>query len=90
MGPAKSSAGEFAATAGMHHRQPLHADMPPMHATPMPLVRLTWCCCSEARAAKEWQLMAHAQEQGRAAQVNISVACNEHYCMHAAFSSAGC
>jgi hypothetical protein len=34
-----------------------------MHATPM----LTWCCCGKAWATKEWQMMAHAQEQGRAA-----------------------
>jgi hypothetical protein len=63
MGPAKSLAGEFAATAGMHHMQPLHANIPPMHATRT----LTWYCCGKAQATKEWQLMAHAQEQGRAA-----------------------
>jgi hypothetical protein len=30
MGPTNSLAEEFAATAGKHHRQPLHADIPPM------------------------------------------------------------
>ena len=67
MGPANNLAEEFAATAGMHHRQPLHANIPPMHATPT----LTWwCCCGKARATKEWQMMVHAQEQGRAACVS--------------------
>jgi hypothetical protein len=37
--------------------------MPPMHATPT----LTWCCCDKAWATKEWQMMAHAREQGKAA-----------------------
>ena len=72
MGPANSLAEKFAATAGMRHRRQLHADMPPMHATPT----LTWCCCGKARATKKWQLMVHAQEQGRAeraAQVNIDL-----------------
>jgi hypothetical protein len=54
MGPAHDLA------VGMYHRQPLHANMHPMHATPT----LTWCCCCNARATKEWQLTAHAQEQG--------------------------
>jgi hypothetical protein len=52
---------------------------------------LTWCCCGKAQATTERQMMAHAWEQGRAAcaaQVNISVVCNEHYCMHG-FRSAG-
>jgi hypothetical protein len=67
MEPAKSLAGEFAATAGMHHMQPLHANIPPMHATPT----LTWwCCCGKARATKEHQMMAHVhgQKQDRAGQ----------------------
>jgi hypothetical protein len=59
MRPANSLAEEFAATAGKHHRQPLHADIPPT---------LTWYCCGEARATKEWQMMAHAREQGKAEQ----------------------
>jgi predicted RNA-binding protein YlxR (DUF448 family) len=67
-----------------------------MHAT----LKLTWCCCDKARAAKERQMitrvraskerqmMARVQEQGRAAQVNINIACNEQYCVHTAFRNA--
>jgi hypothetical protein len=75
MGPASGPAEEFAATVGMHHRRPLHANNPPMHATPM----LTWCCCGKARATKEQQMIAHALKRGKAAQVNISGVCNQHY-----------
>jgi hypothetical protein len=72
MGPAKNLAEELAATAGMRHRRPLHANISPMHATPT----LTWCCCGKARATKEQQMMAHAQEQGRAEQSSTG----QHQC----------
>jgi hypothetical protein len=66
MGAANNLAEEFAATAGMRHRRPLHANMPPMHATPT----LTWwCCCGKAQATKEHQMMACTRAgQGRAEQ----------------------
>jgi hypothetical protein len=87
MGPANILAEGFAATAGLHHRRRLHANMPPMHATPT----LTWCCCDKAWTTKEWQIMAHAWRQGRAEQGStgqVSVA-NAISIMHAAFSNAG-
>jgi hypothetical protein len=95
MGPACTHAGQLAATAGMRHMRQLHANMPQMHATPA----LTWCCCGKARATKEWQMMAHAREQGRAgqhvcqAQVDNGVVCNQllramSIPLHAAASSS--
>jgi hypothetical protein len=94
MGPANSLA-EESATAGMHHRRLLHANIPPMHATPT----LTWCCCGTEQANKERQMMAHVQEQGRAAcaaQVKYqwqmqSALCMQHSAMqddNVAFGSA--
>jgi hypothetical protein len=70
MGPASSPAEEF--SADMCHRRLLHANISPMHATPT----LTWCCCGKAWATKEWQMMAHAQVQGRAEQGSSS----QHQC----------
>jgi hypothetical protein len=66
-----------------------------MHATPT----LTWCCCGKAWATKEWQMMAHAREQGKAAcaaQVKYqwqmqSALCMQHSAMqdgNVAFGSA--
>jgi hypothetical protein len=74
MGPANNLAEELAATAGMRHRRPLHANIPQMHATPT----LTWSCCGgEAQAAKKWQLMVHvhAQKHGRAGQHRSTLIC---------------
>jgi hypothetical protein len=95
MRPASTPAEELAATACMHHRRLLHANISPMHATPT----LTWCCCGKARATTEQQMMAHAQEQGKAtcaAQVEYqwqmqSALCMQHSAMqdgNVAFGSA--
>lgn len=60
------------------HRRPLHANMPPMHAT----TKLTWCCRGKTRATKEQQKMrTHSNrvgQHGHQAQVESGVVCNEY------------